>query len=355
MQEAKREIAYLILAHNHPEQLSRMIDRLQHEAVEFFVHVDKKSAIAPFRSAVGGKNRVNLIEERHAVNWRGFSQIHATMALMRAALPRGARYYILLSGADYPVKPNGEILRFLHGKDTQYLHYFSLYDIPGWLRKIRHYYYWDFGPTNPRHGYAPIRWRYKKYIQRGVLERLPERTYLKGIHPYGGSQWWMLTRECVQYCLDFLENNFQFRMFYRFTDSPDEMVFQTIILNSPFADSAVNYRQYRDNRQRVISEILTRPLGFCPYNYRYIDWYSPQRGLPAILNDTNFEEMVRSNALFARKFDPRISHSLLDRIDRELLGTIPRPAPAQSGQSLPHLGGYVARSGANGRPSGGIR
>ena len=327
MDRKKTKIAYLILAHNHPAQLARMIQRLDHEAVEFFIHVDKKFPLEPFQAALGGNARITLIEERHAIFWRGFSQIYATMALMKASLACEAAYYILLSGSDYPLKSNDEIHRFLHNKDTQYIHYFSLHDIPKWLKKIRHYYYWDSSLINPRHGHKTLKKKYRKYVQKGFLNRLPARKYLKGMHPYGGSQWWMLTHDCMTYCLDTLENNTRFRWFYKFTDSPDEMVFQTIILNSRFAERAVNYQRYQDDREWVVSEILTKPLGSCQYNYRYIDWYSPERGFPAVLNEANFEEMTRANALFARKFDPQLSRPLLDRIDRELLGTIAESTP----------------------------
>lgn len=331
----KKKIAYLVLAHHHPLQLSRMVARLDCEAVEFFIHIDKKSHITPFKTALEAYDRVTFLEKRYAVYWKGFSQILATMALLKAALASRAEYYILLSGSDYPLKPNNEILRFLEGNNTQYLHFFSLHDFPGWLKKVR-YYYWDSLLTNPREGFRPVKWRYIKYIQKGILNRLPPRKLPSGIQqPYGGSQWWMLTHDCAAYCLDFLEKNPGFRRFYRFTDSPDEMVFQTIILNSPFANSVRNYLQYRNNRKQVVAEVLGKPLGFCPYNYRYIDWHSPQRGFPATLNEENFEEMVESGALLARKLDPEKSRSLLNRIDRELLAVYPSSRLAdQTGRSL---------------------
>ena len=40
--------AYLILAHNNPQQLERMLNMLQDPAAEFYIHVDKKSDIRTF-------------------------------------------------------------------------------------------------------------------------------------------------------------------------------------------------------------------------------------------------------------------------------------------------------------------
>ncbi|MGF1986665.1 MAG: hypothetical protein RMY62_002115 [Nostoc sp. ZfuVER08] len=36
------KIAYIILAHKYPEQLKRLIHRLNTENVSFFIHIDKK-------------------------------------------------------------------------------------------------------------------------------------------------------------------------------------------------------------------------------------------------------------------------------------------------------------------------
>lgn len=35
-------IAYIILAHNYPEQLGRLISKLNKDDVSFFIHIDKK-------------------------------------------------------------------------------------------------------------------------------------------------------------------------------------------------------------------------------------------------------------------------------------------------------------------------
>lgn len=322
MDTAQPSLAYLILAHTHPRHLKNMIERLDHESVRFFIHIDRKSDIAPFIGLLQKNGRVHFIEERYKIFWRGYSQVLATIALLKAALRCRARYYILLSGMDYPLVRNEEILRFFQNDRTQYLHYFPIRDtehFPNWLRKIQRYYFWDSVLTNQRQGIKPIRHRYNRLIQKKFLSRLPPRKYFDGIEPYGGSQWWMLTHDCAEYCVDFTMRRRGFASFYRFTDAPDEMFFQTIVLNSPFKKDAIHFGMYHDDYPSLVENILKRPLVFSHFNYRYINWYAPERGFPATLIDEDFDEIRSSKALFARKFDPVISRDLLERIDVELL------------------------------------
>ena len=313
------KIAYLIIAHNHPEHLSKMIEQLDNDSVEFFIHIDKRSPIEPFLKALAGRKRITFVKKTYKIYWKGFTQIRAAMSLLESSLACRANYYILLSGVDYPLKPNKAILDFFDNNKTEYIHYFSLYDLPKWPGKIKHFFFWDSIFTNPRQGFKRTRSRYLKHIHNKFILKLPERRYFKDIHPYGGSQWWMLTYGCAKYCFDFLTENTKFRNFYRFTDSPDEMVFQTIVLNSRFAVNTINYESYQKQHDEVLENIIKKPLGFTKFNLRYIDWHSPQRGFPATLDESNFDEMKASGAMFARKFDTILSKNLLDKIDNELL------------------------------------
>ncbi|HEU5047887.1 MAG TPA: hypothetical protein VFT64_08605, partial [Rickettsiales bacterium] len=66
-------IAYLILAHYQPELLRRLVLRLKSPWARFFIHIDAKSDIAPFLSALEGISRVTLVSQRIPVYWGGWS------------------------------------------------------------------------------------------------------------------------------------------------------------------------------------------------------------------------------------------------------------------------------------------
>jgi hypothetical protein len=111
--------------------------------------------------------------------------------------------------------------------------------------------------------------------------------------------------------------------FFRYTQSPGELFFQTLILNSPFADRVhrrADYEAWRHERA-ARGEGLPR-LPEDSFNLRYIDWSGEATGAreaPAVLDERDWDALVASPCHFARKFDAVRSAALLDRIDAELL------------------------------------
>jgi hypothetical protein len=79
---------------------------------------------------------------------------------------------------------------------------------------------------------------------------------------------------------------------------PDEMFFQTIIMNVTSVESKL-----------VIENNLT-----------YLSWESPDAPSPMTLRSSNLEELKsQDSSLFARKFDLEEDETILDLIDAEIL------------------------------------
>jgi hypothetical protein len=72
----------------------------------------------------------------------------------------------------------------------------------------------------------------------------------------------------------------------------DEMFYQSIVMSSPLKDSVVN-----DNL-------------FC------IDWKNPNPNVPRTFISSDFERLISSGKLFARKFDITRDSAILDQLDR---------------------------------------
>lgn len=311
-------IAYLILAHNHPELLLRLLKALEGPGTGIYVHLDKKADATRFPQAQQAFSNVNFIDKRRSVYWMGFSAVQATLDLLRLAHSSGKYdYYILLSGADYPIKPAEYIERFLATSEKDFLFFFNLADWPSWRSKIDQYHYTDTFWTNYRT--APRRsWRLYRRVQQLLARLLPPRKFLPQLEPYGGSQWWMLTRDSVTWLLDFLKMHRGFSWFYRFTESPDEMFFQTAVLNSPRREMVQNYLRYQELWADIgAADDNSGMETVHQFNLRYIDW-DTARERPAVLDERDFERLSTSPCLFARKMDPVRSAKLLDRIDEEL-------------------------------------
>ncbi len=71
-------------------------------------------------------------------------------------------------------------------------------------------------------------------VKIGLASKRDYRSHLKSLEPFAGSGWWALTREACSYISNFAAENPDLMKFYRNTFVPDEMVFQTILANSPF-------------------------------------------------------------------------------------------------------------------------
>jgi Core-2/I-Branching enzyme len=328
MSAVPTRLAYLILVHERPVQLARLVNALDGDASTFHVHVDAKVDLATFRRPFEHRPNVHFVDDRVAGQWMGFSLVAATLKLLRQAQQLGFDYCTLLSGADYPIKSGAERASFFARADKEYLSFWRLVDRPSWLHKVSYYYSIDAIPiAGWSRNREPAFWRryfWGRFFK--YQKHFPKRKFLKDLTAYGGSGWWSLSSGCVNHVLDYVDAHPEFVRFYRYTASPDEMFFQTIILNSPWAARVEGFDAYqrwsaeRTGRglEREDSEMLSEEL----FNQRYIDWsgeVSGERERPAILDQRDWQRIVASPSLFARKFDPERSADLLDRIDHEIL------------------------------------
>jgi hypothetical protein len=274
-------IAYIISAYKYPHQLVRLVRTLHGKRTSFFVHVDKKSSTEVYEQMVDGLASLQGVHflERHVCHWGGFGHVRATLKgvgeLFRQDIPFD--YCFLLTGQDYPIKSKQEIASFLEAKRGKDFMGFSALPSPRW---------------SPRGGLDRIeRWHLRSY---GIHVALPlRRKFPQRLRPYGGGAYWCLSRESLEYVRSFVASRPDFVKFFEHVDIPDEIFFQTIVLNSPY-------------RERVVND-----------NLRHIDW---TRGrTPAILTTADFDELARSPKLFARKFDAGVDAKILDLIDERLL------------------------------------
>lgn len=276
------KFVYIISAYRQPDQLLRLVARLNTDAATFLIHVDRDAEQGVFDRIVRGSTHTTNMQflERHRCRWGDFGHVRATLKGIDAIFAdrMDFDYAVLLTGQDYPIKPNHEIKEFFHSnRGRSFMAHFPLPTTEwtnGGLERIER---WHFR-LRSRHFAVPLR------------RRLPD-----GLRPFGGSSYWCLSRECVEYIHDFVHGNEAFVEFFRHVDVPDELFFQTIVMNSPHAAA-------------VIDDDL-----------RYIDWKDPDAGSPAILGVEDFPSLKTSAKLFARKFDEDVDAVVLEMIDREIL------------------------------------
>lgn len=237
------KIAYLVLAHNNPEHLRRLITALSSNSSSFFIHIDKKTNVDPFLSING--NNIHFIQERVPVFWGDFSQVEAMLALMRNAVADRGRFdrFVLLSGADYPLRPAAAIQRFFENHPDQ--EFMNLVAMPSEAagKSLSRLTTYKLRPGDPLISRA----MQKVLMMAGVVPRTRDyKFYLRELAPYAGSTWWALTRDACDFILDFVTRQTQAVNFFKNTLCPDESLFQTILGNSRFKPNIVRNLTYTD-------------------------------------------------------------------------------------------------------------
>jgi hypothetical protein len=279
-------IAYIVLAHKLPEQLVRLVERLSSPTSVFVIHVDSKSPERVFRTAsraLASDDRVHFLERR-PIAWSGFSQVAATLRAVERLRRLGTEfdYAFLLTGQHYPIKPASEIEGLLEeAQGRSLIEHFAL----PWC-------HWraEAGGLN--------RLQYPYLEIKGRVIRLPIRRRIPSwLVPHGGSAYWCLSRECLEYVLDVVAMRPQLVRFFKTARCSDELFFQTVLCNSPLRD-------------QLVDESLT-----------FTHW-TPGSPHPAILRGDHIGDLASSPALFARKFDITVDDDVLDLIDERLLGEV---------------------------------
>jgi len=326
--EKKFHIVYLILAHNNPDTLGRMINALTCNWAHFFIHIDKKADIKEFLPFISAKQNVHISANRIRVFWGGYSQVQATLNLMHEAINSGIefKYAVLLSGSHYPIKNNEYILKKLQNSNCEYLDFAKTNEV-GSEFKTNAYCWYDYAFFNPRTVFFKSKLlnmacrtpgALANLMFRKIIPILYKRRMVKNITPYTGANWWALSKSCVKYILDFSETNRSYVNFFRFAIQPDETFFHTIICNSNFK---------LENKNITLQSLIGKDIGqFSKLRGLSLTFTkcSPQ-GDPKILTTTDFSEINKEMnyfgypQLFARKFDPKASSKLLNIIDKEIL------------------------------------
>lgn len=289
--------AYIILAHKNLDHLIRLLHRLDDGHSHFFIHIDLKTSLSDKHAVLGVMKNVSLVK-RISTRWGGFSLAEATLIGMEAVRESMIHFksISLLSGQDYPIKSNLEIDQYL--SDSNFSVFLNYFPLPNYRR-------WRTGGT----------YRYKKYFLGttfidflmskslnlvSTIIPLFARKLPFYLRPYCGSQWWTIDQYALTYILEYIKDNPEYYQFHKFTFAPDELFFHIILLNAK--DEKI--------QQSIIND-----------NLRYMKWINYEHAHPEVLTKEDLADLSSSNSLFARKFDPKLDHEILNLIDEKILFT----------------------------------
>lgn len=271
--------AYLIIAHHEFEVLTRLIEALDDPRNDIYIHFDQKISELPLIRA--NYSRLYILEERIDVRWGDVSQIESEIALFEQAVQHGPyAYYHILSGVDMPLKSQDFIHDFFtQHKGKEFIGFNQDDNYKSISRKVQRYHI------------------YPKYFRSGkgisdFLRRLLRFIFLrmqfiffplrnKQILFRKGLNWVSVTQEFVLFLLG---KRVEIMGNYQYTFCADEIFLQTICWNSSFREKLFD----SDNEGHG----CMRLIGW--KNNDLVDW-----------EDKDFEILMNSDALFARKFNSK--------------------------------------------------
>lgn len=273
--------AYLIIAHNNFRQLQTLLDLLDDERNDIYLHIDLKSRNVPVFTT---KQAGLIMTERLNVMWGGYSQIACELALMEVSGREHYDYYHLLSGIDLPLKTQDQIHAFFRENGGKEYIDFDEQACESRSFRIRtRYYHWlqNYAGSSPKTWNRVLRvanWGLvyvQKFLKVNRKELLPE---------HKGANWFSITDGLVQYVL---ENRHLAEKQFAHTFCADEVFLQTMAMGSP-------------RREHIVNNFL-----------RAIDW---QRGDPYVYRAEDVPELLASDKLWGRKFNENVDQSAIDRI-----------------------------------------
>lgn len=293
--------AYFIAAFNNWDVLKKLVLLLDHEKNDIYIHINRSVQDFDFEYFQSLPKRSDLyFTERFDTEWGTPCLMVAQLYFFQKAHIKHYQYYHFLSGADLPLKTQEEIHAFFDAHAGQeFVHFVAPPPMP---RRIYDRYAYDH--------------RFHKYIRgksqwkRIFLGFFCENIYVffqklfhidkqkKNPHTlcFGGT-WWSVTDDLVNYVL---ENWDLLLDLYKHTFAPDETYLATLVYNSSFREKLF-YDKMDDNYIACM---------------RNIDW---KRGQPYTWHSKDYEELMNSGFLFARKFDPAADQEIIEKIYQAIL------------------------------------
>ncbi len=252
----------------------RLFRAIYDPANYYLIHVDKRAGVgleAKIRDFLASFSNAQLLESQNVV-WGGYSMVDVELRGIKELLKISPEwdFFINLSGQDFPLRSQAFIQDFLsQNEGNDFIRIANQAKTrPDTLNRVENYF------VESDNGFSGTPYK---------------RPYLRGITPYIGGQWMILSRDCCEFISRSSEVG-KFKSFYRNTLIPDEGFFQTVIMNTSYRGSIVN-----DDKRAIIwipdGDIKLRPKTFTA-------------------KDTRF--LLASDALFARKFDETVDSTIFD-------------------------------------------
>ena len=310
--------AFLIATHAFPEQLEDIVNLLEASNHFFFIHIDKKSKKMLSSEPVARLKRKEnvIILDSMAVYHAGFSQVACTLRLFEEAY-RYERcpmdYFHLISGQDYPCMSNSDFDAVFEHHEKSFMHFDTpeeiekyrkrTYPLPqqSYVRKTIYFRFIDLHIP-----FLPSKIRRVLIKSLNLIARIYKREPINDM--VGGWNWFSWHRQVVEYVLEFVKNNQKYIRRFNFSYSADELIFHTILY-----DKADKLNIKNDSLRFV--EWHPREGETLGHNYASRKYLIH----PRLLDEREYDKIVKSGAIFCRKIHPVHSAKLVALLKKRTL------------------------------------
>lgn len=270
--------AFLIIAHNEFKVLQTLIDCLDGQDSDIFVHIDKK--VEPVPCLATRDSRLIVLDERIDVRWGNVSQIETELLLLRNAQDEACRlgkqydYYHIISGTHLPLVSKERFDDYFRNRPSAVFlpMYTDEYEIDIKVRRMN-----ICTRFFAHSSLAQFLWKASNRIQQLLgIKRFPDQPFFKA------SNWCSLSGDVVTYVIN---NSASIMTQYKWSFCGDEFFLPSLLMNSDYKNS-IDWRK----------------------DYLYVDFNHSSN--PKVLDDADYQAIVDSGCLWARKFSSRYPNIL---------------------------------------------
>lgn len=300
-------ICYFIQSHKNPEQIQRLVEAIKSASPHSQVLINHDfSTSALDLSHLSAYSGIDIIKREKPAKRGDSSLLEMYIDAVDWLFAHNSDFdwLVCLSGQDYPTQPIAKIEAFLDqtkydgfirywdvlspesvwgkaGEKRFFGQYISLPESTSWfLRKL--------GRIEP---FTPllVQWRFSLL---GLKAK--KHPFNAQFRCYGGWYWNTLSRNCLKYFRDHLNQHPEVLKYYQKTLAPEESILQTVLVNS-------------------------QQFNLCNDDKRFVEFPADIRsGNARLLTTEDYPKITHGDFHFARKIDMQHDPQLLDLLDAQL-------------------------------------
>ena len=247
---------------------------------DIYLHIDAKS-LDDYNKSGGVKTKFSglILTESIDVRWSDISQVDAELLLFKHVIRSGKGYnrIHLISGSDFPLKSQDELHKMFYNDDREYISFGK--DVHLMYKRLKYYHFFVR---------CRRKWRIAELLRRILL--VPQVLFVNRLRKFNlkfayGQNWCSLTLPAVR---EIIGKMVELRPKLKYTTSADEVYKQMIIgSNDRF-------------------KIYNKPVSYACFSHGCAS--------PKTLTMVDYDNIMSSGCLFARKFDVNVDVNVINKL-----------------------------------------